>query len=332
LKKAGREIKARAASGADVKFGATDLWLLLVMLIWGSNFTVVKFSIEDQLSPLAFTALRFITASVMMPILLGVSGRDFKVDRRDAWRLFALSLLGNVTYQVLFIYGMAWTRAGNAALILATTPMFTAMIGRMRRREYFTSRGVAGLLLAFVGIVLIIAAGHKEFAFDKALLGDVLLIGATLCWTVYTVWAQPLVQAHGALKATTLIMVSGTPALLLISAPSLASQDWGRVSMLGWMGAVFSGALAIALAQILWNDGVRKIGPTRTAVYSNLTPVVAVLVAWPALGEVPTSGQVLGAVIIFIGIYLVRGGMTGAATEEDAEREMEETSLRPGQD
>jgi drug/metabolite transporter (DMT)-like permease len=86
-------------------------------------------------------------------------------------------------------------------------------------------------------------------------------------------------------------------------------QDWSQVGGLAWGGVIYSALLAIALAYFIWNYGVRRIGSTRTAIYSNFTPVVAMLVAWPALGEVPTAGQLIGAAVIFAGILLVRGGM-----------------------
>jgi drug/metabolite transporter (DMT)-like permease len=132
------------------------------------------------------------------------------------------------------------------------------------------------------------------------------------------------------MKATAFMMITGTPLLLLVCAPSLLRQDWSRVRPIAWAGVTYSAVFAIALAYIIWNHGVRKIGSTRTAIYSNITPIVAMLVAWLALGEAPTAGQVVGAVVIFVGIYLVRRGMIAPAPDESIEEEMEEASLGPG--
>ncbi|MFP5264659.1 MAG: DMT family transporter [Blastocatellia bacterium] len=321
---------ALARHGGDSKFGSTDLLLLLMTLIWGSNFTAIKFSMGDNLLPLSFNALRFVMASVLMAIAALCSGHTARVKSGDGWRLFGLGLLANALYQSLFIMGMAHTRAGNAALILATTPMFTALISRFRRQEYFTARGIAGLLLAFGGIVLIILSGRGEVSVGEAVLGDCLLVASTLCWSLYTVGSKPLVHAYGPMKATAFMMITGTPMLLLVCAPSLLRQDWSRVRPVAWAGVAYSGVFAIALAYIIWNHGVRNIGSTRTAIYSNITPIVAMLVAWLALGEAPTAGQVIGAVVIFVGIYLVRRGMIALAPGESIEEEMEEAGLGPG--
>ncbi|MGA9773378.1 MAG: EamA family transporter [Blastocatellia bacterium] len=304
--------------GLDARFSSTDLLLLLMTVIWGSNFTAIKYSLEDLL-PLSFNGLRFAIASIVMLVVVFASGGNFKVARGDGLRLFVLGLFANTLYQSLFILGMARTTAGNAALILATTPFFTAVISRIRKHEYFQARGVAGLLLAFAGIALIIFSGHKEVSFGETVLGDSLLIASSVCWALYTVGSKPLVHFYGPIKTTAIMMVSGTPVLLLICAPSLIEQDWSRVRYVAWIGLVYSAVFAIAIAYIIWNQGVRKIGSTRTAIYSNITPVVAVLVAWPALGEAPTVGQLVGAFVIFTGLYFVRNGMTAIASEQKPE-------------
>lgn len=310
-------------------FGSTDLMLLLMTLIWGSNFTAIKYSLEDML-PLSFNALRFTIASAVMLMVAFFSQGGVKIAPGDRAKLFGLGLLGNTFYQSMFITGMAHTKAANAALILATTPMFTAILGRIRKHEYFTSRGVAGLLLAFVGIVLIVVSGHGEVSLGETVLGDSLLLASTMCWSLYTVGSKQLVHKYGSMKATTIMMTSGTPLLLMVCAPSLMRQDWSRIRPIAWAGLIYSGLFAIALAYLIWSYGVRKIGSTRTAIYSNITPIVALIVAWLALGERPNAGQLVGAAVIFAGIYLVRYGMIAVAPVEEIEEEFEGASLSPG--
>jgi len=308
---------------------STDLLLLLMALIWGSNFTAIKYSLEDLL-PLSFNALRFTIASLVLLIVALIRGESFKVAPGDGRRLFLFGLLGNTLYQSLFITGMAHTRAGNAALILATTPLFTAILGRIRKQEYFTRRGAVGLVLAFAGILIIVVSGRGKVSLGETVLGDSLLLITSLCWSLYTVGSKQLMHTYGPMKATTIMMTSGTPILLLVCAPSLLRQDWSRVRPGAWVGLIYSGVFAIALAYLIWSYGVRKIGSTRTAIYSNITPVVALLVAWPALGETPTLGQLAGAVVIFLGVYLVRHGMIAIAPEAAIDAELEDAALGPG--
>src|SRR4030095_10442207 len=306
----------------ETRFGATDLLLLLMTVIWGSNFPAIKSSSEDML-PMSFNAVRFSIASTMMLIVAVLSRNGLKIARGDRKKLFLLGLLGNTIYQSLFITGMAHTRAGNAALILATTPMFTAILGRIQKHEYFTRRGVGGLLLAFAGIVMIVISGHGEGSLGETMLGDFLLLITCVCWSLYTVGSKQLVHKYGSMKATTVMITRGTPLLLLVCAPSLIAQDWDRVRPVAWIGVVYSGLFAIALAYLIWSYGVSRIGSTRTALYSNITPIVALLVAWIALGEKPTLGQIAGGIVIFGGIYLVRHGMISIAPTNEVEEEKE---------
>jgi drug/metabolite transporter (DMT)-like permease len=311
------------------RFGTTDLLLLLMTVIWGANFSAIKYSLED-LMPLSFNGLRFTLSSVTLLTIALASGINLKVARGDGLRLFGLGLLANAIYQSIFIIGMAHTRTGNAALIVSTSPLFIAVISRIRKQEYFTRRGLAGLLLAIAGMALIISSGQSIVRFGETIVGDCLLVASTICWSLYTVWAKRYVNLYGAMKATTIMMVMGTPVFLLICAPSLLKQDWSKVRPASWAGLIYSALFAIALAHFIWNYAVRKIGSTRTAIYSNVTPVTAMIIAWIALGERPTAGQIAGATIIFLGLYLVRGGMIIVAPREEIEEEMEEASLGPG--
>jgi drug/metabolite transporter (DMT)-like permease len=177
---------------------------------------------------------------------------------------------------------------------------------------------------------MIVISGRGEVSIGETVLGDSLLLASTICWSLYTVGSRHLVHKYGSMKATTIMMTSGTPFLLLVCAPSLLRQDWSRVRPIAWAGLVYSGLFAIALAYLIWSYGVRRIGSTRTAIYSNITPIVALLVAWLALGEKPTLGQLAGAVVIFGGIYLVRHGMIAIAPAEVIEEEFEDATLGPG--
>lgn len=294
-------------------FGSTDLLLILMTILWGSNFSVIKQTFED-LPPLTFNSLRFIIASTAIAGITFAMKRNLKVEQRDLGRMLVLALFGNAMYQVFFILGVQRTRAGSAALIVSTTPLLTAVIGRLLGQERFSALGVAGLLTAILGVGLIIFGGGSGYSLHESLLGDALLMISSICWAIYTVASQPMLHRYGSMKTTALMMLLGTPALIAVGAPSLLNHDWSRVRPLAWGGLFYSALLSIVLAYIIWNHGVRRIGSTRTAVYSNLTPVVAMIVAWPALGEAPTPAQVVGAAVIFISIYLVKRG-TAEVTE-----------------
>lgn len=283
-----------------------DLAIGLLVLIWGSNFSVVKAALTE-FSPLAFNATRFVLASALLALYLAASGKRVRFPRHVALRLAGLGLLGNVVYQVLFIYGIDWTLAGNAALMLSAVPLIVTILSVGLGHEVISRAGWAGVVLSISGIVLILWGGSRGLSFgSETVRGDLTMLASALAWSVYTVLSSPYVQKYGTLPVTAYTMWTGTVGLLAVSTPALLAQDWGSVGAGAWGGLVFSGALSLALAYILWYYGIRHLGSSRTAVYSNTVPVVALLVAWLTLGEVPTWVQVAGTALIIGGIGLAR--------------------------
>lgn len=289
-------------------FSSTDGLLLALTLIWGANYALIKYSLDDFI-PLNFVALRLTIATIMLVGATIISGRGLKVVRRDLPNLIIIGVLANVIYPILFILGMKLSRAGNASLILATSPLFTALIGKARKTEIFSTRGAIGLLIGFAGLGLIVTGGHTHAEGSESLLGDALLLLSAFCWGAYTGTTRDLAHRYGALKSTALLMLTGTPLLILFCIPSFIHQNWQAIRVPSWATLLFSAVFAIGLAYMIWSHGIRKIGSTRTAVYSNLTPIATLIAAWFILGEVPLPGQILGTVVILTGLYMVRSGV-----------------------
>lgn len=286
----------------------TYLALALLILIWAANFSVVKFALRDM-APLAFNGVRFALASSLLWLSLKVGGRTAAIDRRYWPALIGLGLLGNTVYQVLFIYGIDWTLAGNASLMLAATPVFTTLLSALFRQERIASIAWIGVTLSCAGIVLVVWGGTQAISFSAdTVRGDLTVLAAAAGWSSYTVGSAPLVRRYGALPVTAVTMWIGGLALLAISIPAFLAQDWSAVRPASWLALFYSAAFAIALAYIIWYYSVRQIGNTRTAVYSNFIPVVALVIAWLTLGERPTWLQLVGAAAIVGGTILVRLG------------------------
>ncbi|MFB0535069.1 MAG: DMT family transporter [Anaerolineae bacterium] len=287
-------------------FSLIDLMLLAMILIWGINFSVVKAALAEM-TPLSFNSIRFLLASTLTLLSLKLVEGGVGFAREDWWRLLGLGLIGNTCYQLLFINGIDRTTAGNSALLLATTPIFVSLIGAAFGVERVGKLAWVGVFLSFAGIFTVIVGSGKELSLSmETIRGDVLTLIGAAAWSLYTVLSKPMLSRYSALKLTALAMAAGTPFIVLFSIPQLLAQDWTAVSWRGWLGLFFSGSMAIALAYIIWNSGVSKVGGTRTAVYSNLSPIIATIFAWLTLGETITAFMVVGAAMIFLGIYLTR--------------------------
>ena len=285
-----------------------DAELLLVTLIWGVNFSVVKSGLE-QLHPLAFNALRFPLAGAVLLVLLRSRGPLTLPDREDVPRIVGLGLLGNVVYQLFFIYGIDRTLAGNASLLLSTTPAWAIVLATLRGQERPGWRAWTGVAATVVGMVAVVLGGQQKVALGGATLtGDLLAAGGAVIWAVYTVESRDLVRRYGALRLTAWTLWSGGLVLVAMGLPAVAGTGLASLPPGTWLEVGFAGVFAIAVAYVIWYRGVGQVGSTRTAVYSNVVPVVALAVAWAWLGEQPTWLQVVGAVVVIGGMTLARLG------------------------
>ncbi len=302
-------IKARLKRvGLKLGLSWADGLLLLTILFWGVNFSVVKFALA-AFPPLVFNGLRFFIASSTMFILVRSAGYSFKFQRRHLPHLIGLGLLGNTTYQILFILGISQTTADNASLMLATVPVWVALFGTLAGTEQVKRGGWLGVALSLSGIVLIVLGSDHEVELQfggATLTGDILILMGTLCWGGYTLAVRPLMRHYPSPSVTSFATMMGTIPLVLLALPWMIPFNWGQVPISAWGALFFSGVFGIALAYFFWNNGISRLGSARTALYSNLTPSVALFTAWLWLGETLTPQQWGGGLLAIIGVALAR--------------------------
>jgi drug/metabolite transporter (DMT)-like permease len=220
--------------------------------------------------------------------------------------LLLLGVIGNGLYQLFFVHGVARTRAGNAALIVGAAPAFIALFARVRGLERVKRLTLIGIALSVVGVGLVIAGSAASSNGQTTLLGSVLVFCGVLCWTAYTIMLQPYTKRIDVIKLSAITMVGGAVPLLIASMPALIATDWSVVGRGGWLALFYSSIISMGVAYFFWYRGLRVLGPTRTAVYANLQPIIALAVAWMFLGETPTIFQGVGAATIVAGVFLTR--------------------------
>jgi drug/metabolite transporter (DMT)-like permease len=290
---------------------AADLGMLLVALIWGVNFSVTKGAF-DRIPPLAFTAVRFTLASLLLvPLVRRVEGPG-ALPPGALPRLVVLGVVGNTLYQLSWISGLDRTTASNSALILASMPTIVALLAVALGLEPLRPRVLGGVLVASAGVVLVVAARGTGFG-PATLAGDLLTLGAVVCWAGYTLGLRVLPAEISPLRVTMVTTVAGAPVLLLAGLPSMLGMDWGAVGWQGWAAVGYSTVLSLLVAYLIWNRSVKVVGPSRTVIYMCLTPLIAVAAAAALLGERPRPLQAVGAALILAGVVLTLGQRSGTA-------------------
>ena len=282
----------------------TDILLLVTSTIWGVNYTVVKYG-TGVMDPLAYNGARVALAAVVFG-WIAWHRKGPPVSRRDMWTLLGLGVLGNGLYQLLFAVGVAHTRAGSAAIVLASAPVFIALLGRFLGIERVGLRGYGGVLLSIAGIALVMTGGAAGAADGSTLYGNLIVLVGAFCWALFTVLLEPFTHRVSLVDISALTLVGGAVPLVAFSAPALLATRWATLRPQTWVAIAYSGIGSLVIAYLFWYRGVRVIGPTRTAIYSNLQPVIALLVSWMLLSEVPTAWQGGGAATIIAGVILTR--------------------------
>ena len=285
-------------------FGSTDLGLVFMSLIWGINYSVVKAGLRT-LSPLTFNGLRVAMAAIVL-FVIAAFVRDKLPSRRDIVTLALLGLIGNGLYQLFFIFGMSRTRAGVAALVVAAGPAWIAIISRMLGREHLPLRGWSGIGLQLLGVGCVVGSAHGFDGGRDVMLGAGLIALGSIAWATFSVLLQPYTKTSNPLHLSAITMASGALVLVSMALPDLIKLDWGAVSLVEWGAVTYAGIGALVVAYLLFYRGVRVLGATRTAMYGNLQPIVAIAFAWLMLGEQPTLWQLLGAALIMAGLLLSR--------------------------
>lgn len=296
-----------------------DALLMLMVLIWGTNFSVIKRAFEE-IPPQPFNALRLVISSLVFlaaiywarrQVLAGhqvssVFHTPNPLTRRDRLDLIWLGLVGHLGYQFFFVGGVALSTASNAALIVGTTPTVLAVVSALLGREQISRFHWAGALLAITGIAFVVGPG---VSFGGATWrGDLLVMCSVACWVTFTLGSASLITRHSPLYVTGMTMVYGGVPYVLLAMPQILRVDWLGASWWSLTALVLSSLLALNLAYVIWYTGVQRLGPARTSIYSNGVPIVAMFVAALWLGEALTWTKIIGASAVLGGVALTRVG------------------------
>ena len=285
----------------------TEVLLILMTLIWGANFSVIKASLEE-FRPLTFNILRFLIASTLVLGILWYRERSLRAPKGELWKIVLLGFVGNTFYQVLFIEGIHLTRAGDATLILALMPMTILLLGALSGLERFQVGNALATGCSFLGVLLAVYSSSQKATAHASnpILGNLLILVCVICWAAYSLFSAPLMKNMSSLRFSALTMSFGTLFLLPLSIPQLLHQDWQAVSSAAWAGVLYSSCLALVFCYIVWYHGVRQLGNNQTTIYSNLSAPFGILVAWLVLGEDLSRWHLTGTIMVLTGIFLNR--------------------------
>jgi drug/metabolite transporter (DMT)-like permease len=291
------------------KMGRTDILILLVIVLWAVNLSVIKIGLR-ALSPHAFNAIRLSLAALAYAAVLIARRRQGGLARKgDGWKAAGLGLLGITLYQVFFIKGVSMMPASTASVFMGTSPIFIALLATVVGEERIPPAGWVGIVISSCGFLLVVAGENGGLVFTwHAWRGALLILLANACWAGYTVFSKPVLERNSAFRLAAVGSIAGTAVYLPFAAGDLAKVDWARIPWQGWGAIGYAGLVAIFLCFIIWYESVKEVGSAKTGVYSNLTPILAIFFAGLVLGERLSAIQAVGAAVTLAGVYLTRSG------------------------
>jgi drug/metabolite transporter (DMT)-like permease len=281
----------------------TELFLLVAVLLLGTNPVAVKYAVS-AVAPLPFVALRFTVAGLLLLGVVRFLGSGGGVERKDLLAMMGVGALGVGATNVLFSSGVSLTNASDTALLYAVVPVWGMLLGSVLGLERPTLRDVLGVGIAFLGIVVVVYGGLGGSG--SSLKGNLLVLGATVCWGSYTVLSLPLLEKYSPLVVAAYTMLFGGLAALPFAFPSLLSVDWDAMSVGVWATVAYSTILVAAFGFFAWQRGASLLGANKVLVYQYLITFVGVASGMVLLGEGFGVEKIIGGAVIFFGVYLAR--------------------------
>lgn len=276
------------------------------MVFWGGNFIVVK-GVLDVLPPVGFSFLRFGLASLILLALLRWREGTIAISPRDFVPLGLLGVLGFGVYQILWTTALGRISAGDSAVLIAATPVLTALISVAVGSDTLTIPKLAGAIVSFAGVIVVVGAGAGlDLAGDA--LGYLVTLLAALCWAIYSAFGGSVLRRHSPLRATAWATVAGTALLAIPGVLQLSTVDTAALGLASLFAVFYSGALSAGVSNVIVMHGIGKLGPTRVTALQTLVPALAIVFAFIFLGEAIRLGQVIGGIVILSGVALTRLG------------------------
>ncbi len=285
-------------------FSLVDMFLLGCIIIWAINSPLVKI-VLGEIAPLAVSQFRVVIAALISLAIVFRVEKSVRISWQHLPQLCLAAFMGITVNQITFIYALNNTSASAVSLIYAVSPVFATLLAALFYREKIKRSYFIGLPLALVGVALVVLTA-PNVSLEGNLLGNLLAVGMAFSWAAYTVLLRPLLGLYSPLRLSALCFTIGGVILLPFSFPQAVSTFAVPVSFYSWALLLASSVLAMVLTNVIWYNGVKKLGVSRTVYYSYLQPFFGVLAAALMLGEIFVLPQIVGGLLVVGSLLIYR--------------------------
>ena len=272
--------------------------------VWGVTFISSKILLEEGFTPSVIMVLRFTVAYIcLLPFW---RGKLFCDNVRDELMMVLLGITGGSMYFLLENSALLYTQASNVAIIIAATPLLTTLaVQFISRQESVSRRFYSYSLLALAGVILVVFNG--EFILKLNPLGDLLTLGASIMWVIYSIAILKIKGRYSSLMITRKIFFYGVITLLPYTLYEGWRFEWEIFTRpVVWGNLLFLSIVASLIGYWAWNVVLEKLGAIKATNYLYLNPIVALVTSWLVLDERITALALFGTGLILVGMYLAQ--------------------------
>jgi drug/metabolite transporter (DMT)-like permease len=289
------------------KYIAAYIEVTFAVIVWGASFIATKLALRD-LYPVTVVWIRFTIGVIILGIAVLMRHQFSLPKKQDLFYFALLGFLGITFHQWLQSTGLMTVQASTTAWIVATTPVFIAILSWLFLREKLGWLQVFGIILATLGVLLVVSKGHirELFIGHFGTTGDILIMISAPNWAIFSILSSRGLQKYQATQMMFFVMAIGwlfTSILFFIGG---GISDIGQITWISLVGVGFLGIFCSGLAYIAWYDGLQALPASQIGAFLYMEPLVAVLVAWAILGESILLITLAGGVIILLGVRLVQ--------------------------
>jgi drug/metabolite transporter (DMT)-like permease len=278
----------------------------IAVVVWGASFVAIKVALK-YISPVALVWIRFLIGVIILGAAV-LMRRQFALPKGKDWLYFAfLGFLGITFHQWLQSTGLVTSQATTTGWIVASMPVFIAVLGWLVLKEKLNWLQGLGILLAAFGVLLVVTHGNLNSLVSGKFgtPGDILILISAPNWAVFTILSRRGLKIYPAALMMFYVMAFGW---LFSTGLFLAGRGWETISRLtidGWLAIAFLGIFCSGLAYIFWYDALKALPVAQVGTFLYVEPVVTVIVAAIVLYEKISLAALLGGLLILLGVWMV---------------------------
>jgi drug/metabolite transporter (DMT)-like permease len=294
----------------------THLALAAVNIFYGANYSIAKISLPAYIPPAGYILLRVSSSALLYAIAWYFIFRKekTKIERADWLPLAWCALTGVAVNQLLFFKGLAITSPINASLIITSNPVLVIAVAYFMLREKITWKKMLGILSGISGAVLLILMENQNSSVQSSRLGDSFILVNSFCYAIYLVRIKPLMKKYHPLQVIMVVFTLGALMMIPFGTKELSEVQWAQFSPRIWFSVFYVIIAATFLAYLLNIYALKYVSPAVVSYYIYLQPLVATVIAYFFYGEHLHFIDLVCALLIFSGVYLVS---TAAEMQEE---------------